>query len=110
MDDWLCVFGKPDPTTGVCAITTSQQSLIVSILSAGTFCGALFAAPAADILGRRWSIVLAVLIFSAGVAMQTAALAIPLFVVGRLFAGWAVGMISTLIPMYQSECSPKWIR
>ena len=110
MNDWLCVFGKPDPTTGVCAINTSQQSLVVSILSAGTFFGALFGAPTADFLGRRWSVVLAVLIFSTGVAIQTAALTIPLFVVGRFFAGFGVGMVSTLVPMYQSECSPKWIR
>lgn len=110
MNDWLCTFGKQDPSTGACTITSSQQSLVVSILSAGTFFGALFAAPAADFLGRRWSVVLAVLIFSVGVAMQTASLALPLFVVGRVFAGWGVGMVSMLIPMYQSECSPKWIR
>ena len=109
MKNWLCVFGKPD-ASGVCAITSSQQSLVVSILSAGTFFGALLAAPSADILGRRWSVVLAVVIFSAGVAMQAAASAIPLFVVGRVFAGLGVGMVSMLIPMYQSECSPKWIR
>jgi len=110
MSDWLCVFGKPKATGDGCAITSTQQSLVVSILSAGTFFGALFAAPTADFLGRRWSVVLAVLIFSAGVAMQTAALALPLFVVGRVFAGFGVGMVSMLIPMYQSECSPKWIR
>jgi len=112
MANWLCVFGEPKSpdTPGVCAITSSQQSLVVSILSAGTFCGALFAAPTADFLGRRWSVVLAVGIFSIGVAMQTAASALPLFIVGRVFAGWGVGMVSMLIPMYQSECSPKWIR
>ena len=110
MNDWLCVFGKPNPTTGVCAITSSQQSLVVSILSAGTFFGALFAAPTADFLGRRWSVVLGVIIFAAGVAMQTAATALTLFIVGRVFAGWGIGMVSMLIPMYQSECCPKWIR
>ena len=60
--------------------------------------------------------------------MQTAAVAIPLFVVGRVFAGLGVGLVSVLVPMYQSEwyvclqcsvppsymnrfpSSPKWIR
>ena len=110
MDDWLCTFGKYNSSTSTCSITSPQQSLVVSILSAGTFFGALFAAPTADFLGRRWSVVLAVLIFAAGVAMQAGATAIPLFVAGRVFAGWGVGMVSMLIPMYQSECSPKWIR
>ena len=110
MNDWLCTFGKYSAAANGCAITSSQQSLVVSILSAGTFFGALFAAPAADFLGRRYCVVLAVAIFSVGVAMQVAATAIPLFVVGRIFAGWGVGMVSMAIPMYQSECSPKWIR
>lgn len=58
--------------------------------------------------------------------MQTAATEMPLFVVGRVFAGLGVGLVSTLIPMYQSEwyvrkcplflliltvgSAPKWIR
>ena len=29
---------------------------------------------------------------------------------GRFFAGYGVGMISALIPLYQSETAPKWIR
>ena len=42
--------------------------------------------------------------------MQTGCHQLSVFVVGRLFAGLGVGLISTLIPMYLSECSPKWIR
>jgi MFS transporter, SP family, sugar:H+ symporter len=52
----------------------------------------------------------ACLIFSIGVAFQTAATEIALFVVGRVVAGLGVGLVSCLVPMYQSECSPKWIR
>ncbi|KAJ8495810.1 hypothetical protein ONZ45_g4611 [Pleurotus djamor] len=114
MKDWLRTFGHPtddlvNHKTGY-FITSSTESLVVSILSAGTFFGALLAAPTADILGRKWGIVAACLVFSVGVAMQTAAVAVPLFVVGRVFAGLGVGLVSCLVPMYQSECSPKWIR
>jgi len=52
----------------------------------------------------------ACLVFSLGVAFQTAATEIALFVVGRVVAGLGVGLVSCLVPMYQSECSPKWIR
>ncbi|ESK97847.1 mfs monosaccharide transporter [Moniliophthora roreri MCA 2997] len=115
MDNWLQTFGKllPDPDNPgqlKWGITSSTESLIVSILSAGTFFGALLGAPVADFLGRKRGIIFACLIFSIGVAMQTASTAIPLFVVGRVFAGLGVGLVSCLIPMYQSECSPKWIR
>ncbi|KAL5610349.1 hypothetical protein FOVSG1_005030 [Fusarium oxysporum f. sp. vasinfectum] len=33
-----------------------------------------------------------------------------MFIAGRFFAGIGVGMISAMIPLYQSETAPKWIR
>ncbi|THH07403.1 hypothetical protein EW145_g3413 [Phellinidium pouzarii] len=114
MEDWLRTFGVPvavsttNPTGYM--ISTGQKSLVVSILSAGTFTGALIGAPVADICGRKWGTILATLVFSVGVAMQVAATAWPLFIVGRVIAGLGVGLVSVLIPMYQSECAPKWIR
>ncbi|KAI0320855.1 general substrate transporter [Amylostereum chailletii] len=114
MPNWLETFGHPVPISKTFpdgfGISSSQQSLVVSILSAGTFFGALTAAPVADIIGRKYGIILATLVFSIGVAFQTASTALPLFVVGRVFAGLGVGLVSTLVPMYQSECAPKWIR
>lgn len=125
MKDWLRTFGAPTTDlvhhpTGY-AITSGQESLVVSILSAGTFFGALLGAPMADIVGRKWGIIFSCLIFSVGVAMQTAATAMGLFVVGRVVAGLGmylvppsrqlpnnlrptgVGLVSVLVPMYQSE-------
>lgn len=97
MENFKCTFGTN------CELSTSQQSLIVSILSAGTFFGALAGAPIADTIGRKWGLIFTTLVFSIGVAMQTASTALPLFVVGRVFAGLGVGLVSTIIPMYQSE-------
>ena len=74
------------------------------------YLGALSAAPIADSIGRKWGLVVACLVFSLGVVLQTAATALPPFITGRAFAGLGVGMVSTMVPMYQSECSPKWIR
>ncbi|EED15736.1 MFS monosaccharide transporter, putative [Talaromyces stipitatus ATCC 10500] len=97
-------------TNGNLTITSSQSSAIVSILSAGTFFGALGAAPMGDFVGRRWGLIASTGVFSFGVALQTAATAIPLFLAGRFFAGFGVGLVSALIPLYQSETAPKWIR
>ena len=110
MRAWLNTFGTPDPITGIKVLTTSNQSLVVSILSAGTFFGALTAAPACDFLGRRIGLMVSTVVFTVGVILQTAATDIPLFVAGRFFAGYGVGMISASIPLYQSETAPKWIR
>lgn len=93
---------KPD-------VTSSQTSLIVSILSAGTTIGALASAPIADNIGRRWAMIVNTFVFTFGVILQIAAVDIPLFVAGRFFAGLGVGLLSATIPLYQSETAPKWV-
>jgi len=132
MPNWLRTFGHPVPVSSTFpdgyGISSAQRSLVVSILSAGTFfgpfnhscyflpssdltyLGALSAAPMADIMGRKWGIVLSCLVFSIGIALQTAATGLTPFIIGRVWAGLGVGLVSTIVPMYQSECSPKWIR
>ncbi|KAF7593923.1 Plasma membrane low glucose sensor [Aspergillus hancockii] len=97
-------------SNGQLNITSSQSSAIVSILSAGTFFGALGAAPMGDIIGRRWGLITSNGVFILGVVLQTAAVSIPTFLAGRFFAGFGVGLISALVPLYQSETAPKWIR
>ncbi len=77
-------------------ITTSQESAIVSILSAGTFFGALASPFLADYFGRRPGLIISTWVFNLGVILQTAATSIPLFLAGRFFAGFGVGLISAL--------------
>jgi MFS transporter, SP family, sugar:H+ symporter len=91
-------------------VTSSEKSMIVSILSAGTFFGALLSGPVADFIGRRWAMMVNTAVFTLGCVFQTIATSIPLFVAGRFFAGLGVGLLSATIPLYQSETAPKWIR
>ncbi|KAM6510063.1 Plasma membrane low glucose sensor [Fusarium falciforme] len=111
MPYWQRLFstGYVDPN-GDPNITTAQESTIVSILSAGTFFGALSTALFSDYLGRRPGLIIACWIFNLGVILQTIATAIPMFSAGRFFAGFGVGLVSAMIPLYQSETAPKWIR
>ncbi|CAI7664108.1 Major facilitator-type transporter ecdD [Penicillium manginii] len=112
MKYWRELFstGYTNPKDNLPDVTSSQSSMIVSLLSAGTFFGALFAAPMADHFGRRLAMIFNTFVFVFGVILQTAATAIPLFVAGRFFAGLGVGLLSATIPLYQSETAPKWIR
>ncbi|KAK4206738.1 glucose transporter-like protein [Rhypophila decipiens] len=111
MDYWQNLFstGYVNPK-GHLDVSPSQSSAIVSILSAGTFFGALFSPLMADHIGRRWALVASCWVFNVGVIFQTAATSLPLFLAGRFFAGFGVGLVSALIPLYQSETAPKWIR
>jgi sugar porter (SP) family MFS transporter len=112
MSYWRETFstGYTNTKDGMADVTAGQTSLIVSILSVGTFFGALTAAPVADMVGRRLGLVVCNIVFCVGVILQTIATRQPLFIAGRFFAGYGVGMISATIPLYQSETSPKWIR
>ncbi|CAL3972930.1 unnamed protein product, partial [Diplocarpon coronariae] len=74
--------GYIDPHDDSKNVSPAQSSLIVAILSAGTFFGALLAAPMGDRLGRRISLIIAVAIFSLGVLLQTVAMTITLLVLG----------------------------
>ncbi|OTA98345.1 hypothetical protein M426DRAFT_113736 [Hypoxylon sp. CI-4A] len=111
MDYWQNLFSTGYVnTSGHRDVTPSQSSAIVSILSAGTFFGALGSPFIADTIGRRISLIASSFVFILGVILQTAATGLSLFLAGRFFAGFGVGLISALIPLYQSETAPRWIR
>lgn len=84
-------------------------------------------------MGRRLGLVISCVVFNVGVALQTAATSLPLFIAGRVVAGIGVGLVSALgknwakiwshamgpesvfnpswaVPLYQSESVPKWVR
>ena len=87
-----------------------KKSLITSILSAGTFFGALMAGDLADWIGRRTTIIAGCVVFIIGVILQTASKSLGLLVAGRLIAGFGVGFVSAIIILYMSEIAPKKVR
>merc|ERR1712232_1325502 len=82
------------------ALSGSHLSLITSILSAGTFFGAIIAGDVADIIGRKWTIIV-------GVVLQVATNGLGLIVAGRLVAGVGVGFESAIVILCMSEICPK---
>ena len=95
MDQFKQAYG--DPLTGT--YTVSQKSLIVAILSCGTFFGALLSGVLADWFGRRSIIIAGCFIFIAGVIVQTTTISIPALVVGRLIAGLGVGFVTAVLSL-----------
>ncbi|ORY91683.1 and other transporter-domain-containing protein [Leucosporidium creatinivorum] len=105
MPDFINRFGE----NGV--LTTTHQSEITSLLSAGTFFGALGQAFTADSLGRKGSMIFWSVLFTIGVIIQTAAeTSRPQLLVGRLIAGFGIGALSALVPLYNGEASPRHLR
>lgn len=88
------------------SVESGHQSLITSILSAGTFFGALIAGDMADMIGRRNTVVLGCFIYMLGVVVQMfTGMGDPLgaIVGGRLLAGFGVGFESAIVILYMSE-------
>ncbi len=106
MPYWRDTFstGFKNENDGKLDVSPEQSSLIVSILSAGTFFGALCASPMGDHVGRRWGLIASNFVFVFGVILQTAATRIPLFTAGRFFAGFGVGLISALSACLPPSC------
>ncbi|KAM7203500.1 hypothetical protein V8F33_002120 [Rhypophila sp. PSN 637] len=93
------------------SLPSSTKSLMTSILSCGTFFGALIAGDVADFIGRRLTIITGCVIFSFGCILQVASTnQLVLFVFGRLIAGVGVGFISSVIILYMSEIAPRKVR
>ncbi|KIK78979.1 hypothetical protein PAXRUDRAFT_834328 [Paxillus rubicundulus Ve08.2h10] len=87
-----------------------NNSLITSILSAGTFFGALIAGDCADWFGRRPTIIAGCVIYTIGCILQAASHGLALIVGGRLIAGVGVGFVSAIIILYMSEICPRKVR
>ncbi|OCT45283.1 putative glucose transporter rco-3 [Cladophialophora carrionii] len=95
------------------ALSSSHQSLIVSILSAGTFFGALIGGDTADFIGRKWTVILGCFIYMIGVVIQMitgAGDALAAIVAGRIIAGIGVGFESAIVILYMSEICPRKVR
>jgi MFS family permease len=63
-----------------------------------------------DRYGRRKTIMIGALIALVGSILQGAAQNLAMILVGRIIAGWAVGLLSMAVPVYQSECAHPKIR
>lgn len=72
--------------------------------------GSLVNGPVADRFGRRGSIEIAVVVFTVGSALQAGAFNVPVAFAGRAIAGFSVGMLTMIVPMYMSEVSTAGIR
>jgi sugar porter (SP) family MFS transporter len=92
------------------SVSSSNVSLVTSILSAGTFFGAIMAGDLADFIGRRLTIILGCAIFCVGGILETVSTGLGVMVAGRVVAGFGVGFISAIVILYMSEIAPKKVR
>ncbi|CAG8606386.1 5868_t:CDS:10 [Funneliformis caledonium] len=87
-----------------------KEGTIVSSLLAGCFFGALISGYFADKVGRRFSILGGSLLFIVGCVLQATSTTFVQLYFGRIISGLSIGNLSMIVPLYQSEISPKEMR
>lgn len=110
LDSFKKDFGLASGSSGFSDSNSAQiSSNVVSLLTAGCFFGSILGAFVNEWLGRRYSIMGFNLIFLIGAAVQTAAPgSISYIYGGRVIAGFGIGGMSSITPVFVSEnCPPK---
>lgn len=87
-----------------------MKETIVSTAVAGAIVGAAIGGWMNDIFGRKKSILCADFLFMLGSIIMALAPNPWVIIVGRLFVGFGVGIVSMTSPLYISEASPARIR
>ncbi|KAM5530703.1 hypothetical protein V8D89_015627 [Ganoderma adspersum] len=90
-------FNEPGPV---------EVGTMVAVLEIGAFITSVAAGQVGDIMGRRGTLFSGAIVFAIGGAIQTFTPGFWVMVFGRIISGLGVGLLSTIVPIYQSEISP----
>ncbi|KAJ8521922.1 hypothetical protein ONZ45_g1444 [Pleurotus djamor] len=89
---------------------TGIRGWLVAILELGAWFGVLNTGYLADKLSRKYTIVVAVIVFCVGVIVQTCAKDMSYIYGGRFVTGLGVGSLSMAVPLYNAELAPPEVR
>lgn len=93
--EFLSVFNNP---------SSSLLAFLVASYDVGCLIGALFQFTLGDRFGRKQSNIAGAVVVCVGAILQTTTFGLAQFLVGRIVAGFGLGTMTTVIPIYLSEC------
>ncbi|WP_348694157.1 MFS transporter [Duganella fentianensis] len=85
-------------------LSAQQLSFIVAAVLLGSVLSSLFAGALADLIGRRWAMVLAGALFTLSIPLIALADGYTPLLLGRLLQGISGGLIGVVVPLYLAEC------
>ncbi|KAL8934645.1 MAG: hypothetical protein Q9216_005798 [Gyalolechia sp. 2 TL-2023] len=90
----------------------TKKGWLTSIFELGAWFGCLYSGFLAEILSRKYAIIVNVAIFTVGVVLQciTAVGGASCIIAGRFITGLAIGAISVNVPNYNAEVAPPEVR
>ncbi|KAL5335824.1 sugar transporter [Aspergillus crustosus] len=83
--------------------SSAARGGIVSSFTGGAILGALSVSLLADKYGRKMTVFIGAIISILGSALQGGAVNVAMVIAGRLIAGFSVGLLSAVVPMFCSE-------
>ncbi|KAK5123412.1 hypothetical protein LTR85_002844 [Meristemomyces frigidus] len=86
----------------------TKKGWLTSILELGAWFGTLYSGFLAEIISRKYAILVNTGIFIIGVVIQSTA--ITSSGASSILAGMGVGSLSMIVPMYNAECAPPEVR
>ncbi|KAL7951298.1 general substrate transporter [Trichoderma barbatum] len=91
-------------------LTARQNSLVNAGMPLGAVGGALLLSPANEYGGRKWAIIISILLYTVGAALEAGAINFGMIVAGRVVLGLGVGLEGGTVPVYVAETVERRIR
>ena len=112
LDGFRRHFGFPLLVQGVedDASTSASLAWLVSVFPLCCAATAIVSGSLSDFLGRRYSVLLGAVFFTVGGGLQALADSQSTLLLGRVLGGFAVGILSTIVPMFNAELSAPEVR
>ncbi|KLU84398.1 sugar transporter STL1 [Magnaporthiopsis poae ATCC 64411] len=105
LTDWQRTFPEIDTTHNKDPSVSTLKGFVVATAVIGAFFGSLSCSYTGDKFGRRHVIFFAGLSTLIGEVLECSAFGLAQLIVGRIIIGFAIGQLSTIVPVWQSETS-----
>ncbi|KRM60722.1 sugar transporter [Paucilactobacillus vaccinostercus DSM 20634] len=92
------------------SMSTAEIGFVSGVLAFGAMAGCLIAGFLSDQIGRKWVMFIAGALFTISSLTLAFAGTVAILITGRILSGIAIGMASTIVPLYISEVAPAKIR
>jgi sugar porter (SP) family MFS transporter len=102
-------FGKH---MGDYVVNPTKKGWLTAILELGAWLGTLLSGFLAEVLSRKYGVIVACTVFILGVIIQATAVTVGpnSILAGRFITGMGVGSLAMIIPIYNSEVAPPEVR
>ncbi|KAK5662167.1 hypothetical protein OQA88_8072 [Cercophora sp. LCS_1] len=97
---------------GEYVLDQTKKGWLTAILELGAWIGTLLSGFLAEVLSRKYGVLVASAVFMLGVVIQATAITVgpDAILAGRFITGMGVGSLAMIIPIYNSEVAPPEVR